>query len=311
MRTFIRTHSVATYFVLTFTISWGLAFLAVGGADGMQGTTPASDPRFAYALMAMLAGPSLTGLLLTTLLSGRAGLRQYVSRLREWRVDVNSYIAAILIAPVGMIATLVALSLASPAFVPGILTSDHTASVLLVGLAVGLSAGIFEESGWTGFAIPALRQRHGVLATGLIVGVWWSAWHLFPQIWASRAAAGNLTVPVYLAATIAGVFVGYLTAFRVLMVWVYERTRSILVGMLMHVSFTASLLILNPLNMSGANLQVYSFALAAAIWLVAAAIFAGSGRLARRGVFFDSHELSPARAKEYTAAPALIEKLLH
>jgi membrane protease YdiL (CAAX protease family) len=36
--------------------------------------------------------------------------------------------------------------------------------------------GIFEELGWTGFAIR-MRQRYGVLGTGLIVGVLWGAWH--------------------------------------------------------------------------------------------------------------------------------------
>ena len=56
------------------------------------------------------------------------------------------------------------------------------------------------------------------------------------------------------------------------MAWVYERTGSILVGMLMHVSFTSSLLILNPLGISGTNLATFSFVLAGAIWLVVAAI---------------------------------------
>ena len=167
-----------------------------------------------------------------------------------------------------MTATLLALSLTSPAFLPGIFTSDDKASILLVGLAVGLSAGVFEELGWTGFAIPTLRRRYGVLATGLIVGIWWSAWHLLPNVWSSRAASGELAVSVFLAATAVGVFVGYLTAFRVLMVWVYDRTESLFVAMLMHVSLTASLLILNPLGISGVHLLAYSFALAAAVWVV-------------------------------------------
>ena len=111
-----------------------------------------------------------------------------------------------------------------------------------------------------------------MLATGLIIGIWWSAWHLFPMIWASRAAAGSLAMPVYLAVSVAGIFVGYLTAFRVLMVWIYHRTESTLLGMLMHVSITTSLLILSPLNISGSNLQLYSFALAAMVWMVVATI---------------------------------------
>jgi len=55
------------------------------------------------------------------------------------------------------------------------------------------------------------------LLTGLIVGIWWSAWHLLPNIWSSRAASGDLAISVYFATTAVVVFVGYLTAFRVLM----------------------------------------------------------------------------------------------
>ena len=39
-----------------------------------------------------------------------------------------------------------------------------------MAIAAGLSAGLFEELGWTGFAIPRLR-RSGIVATGLMVGV--------------------------------------------------------------------------------------------------------------------------------------------
>ena len=264
----VAKHPALVYFALTFAISWGGALLAIGGSGGMRGTTPTSDPRFVYALAAMLVGPSVTGVLLTALVSGRSGLRGFRSRLLTWRVGVTWYAVALLTAPFVMTATLLALSSTSPAFLPGIFTSDHKASILLVGLAVGLSAGIFEEPGWTGFAIPTLRRRHGVLATGLIVGIWWSAWHLLPNVWSSRAASGELAVSVFLAATAIGVFVGYLTAFRVLMVWVYDRTESLFVAMLMHVSITASLLILNPLDISGEHLLVYSFALAAVVWVV-------------------------------------------
>jgi membrane protease YdiL (CAAX protease family) len=272
MKAFVTRHPVPVYIAVTFAISWGAALAAIGGSGGMRGTTPGSDARFVYALMAMLAGPSLTGILLTALVYGRTGLREFRSRLLKWGVGPQWYVVALLTAPVVMTATLLALSSISPAFLPGIVTSDQRASILLVGLAVGLSAGIFEELGWTGFAIPTLRRSRRFLATGLIVGIWWSAWHLLPNVWSSRAAAGELDMSVYLVATVLGVFVGYLTAFRVLMVWVYEHTASVLVAMLMHASFTASLLILNPVGLSGTHLVVYSFALAAAVWILVAAV---------------------------------------
>jgi len=270
--TFIRRHPMSAYFGLTFAISWGGMLLAIGTAGGMRGTTPASDPRFAYAVLAMLVGPSVTGLLMTALVDGRTGLRRVLSRLLTWRVAARWYAVALLTAPVIMTATVLALAFFSPAFEPGIFSSDAPASLALVSLAIGLSAGVFEEIGWTGFVIPALRRRCSVLTTGLIVGLWWSAWHLLPNIWSSRAASGELAIAVYLAASALGVFVGYLTAFRVLMVWVYDRTESLAIAILMHVSFTASLLIVNPLDMAGAHLQAYSFALAGAIWVVVAMV---------------------------------------
>ena len=52
------------------------------------------------------------------------------------------------------------------------------------------------------------------------------------------------------------------------MVWVYDRTDSLFVTMLMHASLTPSLLGLNPLGIAGAHLVAYSFTLAAALWVV-------------------------------------------
>src|SRR5918993_6013494 len=110
--------------------------------------------------------------------------------------------------------------------------------LFLMGIAVGLVAGIFEELGWTGFAVPTLlRLRYGVLGTGLIVGVLWGAWHLPINFWASGVTSGELSLAIFLPAWLLGILVGSLTAYRVLMVWVYERTNgSLLMAILMHVS---------------------------------------------------------------------------
>jgi CAAX protease family protein len=278
IKAFVTRRPVAVYFAATFAISWGAALAAIGGSGGMRGTTPGSDPRFVYALIGMLAGPSVTGILLTTLVHGRTGLRALLSRVRRWRAGATWYAIALLTAPVLMLTTLFALSFTSRAFLPGIVTSDQKAPILLVGLAVGLSAGIFEELGWTGFAIPMMRRRHPPVTSGFVVGIWWSAWHLFPNVWSSHAAAGELAMSAFFVATALGVFVGYLTAFRVLMVWVYEHTESVLVAMLMHASITSSLLILNPVGISGTHLVVYSFALAAAVWIVVSAVAVANRR---------------------------------
>jgi membrane protease YdiL (CAAX protease family) len=201
-----------------------------------------------YAVPAMILGPGVAGILMTGLLYGRAGLREFRSRLLNWRVGARWYAVALLTAPLSIMAVLLALSLLSPEYLPRIFTASDRTTLLLMGIAVGLTAGIFEELGWTGFAVPTLlRLRYGVLGTGLIVGVLWGAWHLPINFWASGVTAGELSLAVFAPVWLLGILVGSLTAFRVLMVWVYERTNgSLLVAILMHVSLASCTFILTP-----------------------------------------------------------------
>jgi membrane protease YdiL (CAAX protease family) len=236
-----------------------------------------------YAVPAMILGPSVAGILLTGLLYGRTGLREFRSRLLRWRVGARWYAVALLTAPLSMMAVLLALSLVSPEFLPRIFTAGDKPILLLTGIAVGLVAGIFEELGWTGFAVPTLlRLRYGVLSTGLIVGVLWGAWHLPINFWGSGVTAGELSLAIFLPSWLLGILVGSLTAYRVLMVWVYERTGSLLVAILMHVSLAAFTFILTP-PLGGVPYWVIGFAYAAALWVIVAVVaVAQGGHLSRQ-----------------------------
>jgi uncharacterized protein len=271
-RAFVVRHPVPVYFGLTFGISWGGAVFAIAGGRGISWPVVA-DPRFAYAVLAMLAGPSISGVLLTALVGGKAGLRDLLCRTLRARVARRWHAVALLAAPLMWMATLAALASISPAFLPGIITATDRTELVLFGIAVAIGAGLFEEIGWTGFAIPQVRQHHDVVATGLIVGVLWGAWHLLTNVfWVLGATAGELPLSIFVPASVAGVLLGYLAAFRVLMVWLYERTRSVLLSMVMHASLTASVLILDPSELSGTALLSYSFALAAVVWTAVALV---------------------------------------
>ena len=152
-----------------------------------------------------------------------------------------------------MAAVLFALSLLSPVSLPGIVTTDERAALLLFGLAWGLiGGGLLEELGWTGFAVPRLRLRYGALETGLLVGLLWGAWHFLIAFWASRAMAGEQSLALFVAGFLA-FYAVTLPAYRVLMVWVYDRTASLLAAMLMHAVLSASTLILPTSDDSGAS----------------------------------------------------------
>jgi uncharacterized protein len=130
-----------------------------------------------------------------------------------------------------------------------------------------------EELGWTGFAVPTLlRLRYGVLCTGLIVGLLWGAWHFLVAYWGSGTTSGTLSLPAVLF------YVGSLPAYRVLMVWVYDRTgESMLVAMLMHAVFSASMLIMQPLGIALVPSLIWNFVLAAALWVLVGAVAVAQG----------------------------------
>jgi hypothetical protein len=268
---YLKRHPLLTYYALAFAISWGGVLLVIGGPGGIPGTPEQFGRLLPAVILALLAGPSVAGLLLTGLVQGRAGLRELLSRLLRWRVGARWYAVALLTAPLLFTAIPLALSLLFPEFLPGIFTTDDKASLLLLGIASGLTT-ILEELGWTGFAVPRLRLRYSVLTTGLIVGVLWGAWHFLVNFWSSGSPSGGLSLALLLHSLLFSV--GILPAYRVLMVWVYDHTGSLLVATLMHASLTASMVILAPLAKAGVTGLTWSLVLAAALWAVVAAVAA-------------------------------------
>jgi hypothetical protein len=279
IRAFIKRYPVVTFYALVFAISWG-GILILVGPGRIPGTTEEVERLFPFALVVQFAGPSIAGILMTGLVSGRAGLRELVSRLLRWRLGARWYAAALLPGPLLVAAVLFALSLFSPVFLPGIVTTDDRVVLLLFGLAWGLvGGGLLEELGWTGFAVPRLRLRYGALATGLIVGLLWGAWHFLIAFWASSALAGEQSPAIFVAGFLA-FYVVALPAYRVLMVCVYDRTASLLVAMLMHAFLSASTLILQPQTTAGH--LTWNLVLAAALWVIVAAVaVANRGQLER------------------------------
>jgi hypothetical protein len=205
--------------------------------------------------------------------------------MTRWKVGARWYAVALLTAPLVFATILLSLSLISPDFLPRILTTTDMASLLLFGIGWGLvGGGLLEELGWTGFAVPTLlKMRYGVLATGVIVGVLWAVLHFPVFFWMGRAS-GALPLATFVPLDLFSVVVG-MAAFRVLMVWVYERSGGsmLVAGVLMHTSYTAFSFILGPLTISGVAFLTYMFAVAAMLWVVVAAVsVAQGGHLSRQ-----------------------------
>jgi len=271
MATLIKRHPLLAYYVLTFALSWG-GFLLLVGPSSMVNTNWQAEGKFLSAVLAMLAGPSTAGVLLTGLVDGRAGYRELFVRLRTWRVGVQWYVIAILLAPIVSTGILFTLSMTSPLF-----TADHKALLVIAGLAAAVTT-ILEEIGWTGFVVPRLRRGHTVPITGIIVGVLWGLWHLLQQIFVSGTYAGGIPLLAFLTLSMFAA-VANLTAYRVLMVWVYDRTRSLPVTTLMHGMLTASTIFWFRPIAAGVLFLANVWLMAATMWLLVGAVAAVEGWL--------------------------------
>ena len=280
IRAFVKSHPLLSFYALAFAITWGGLIIVVGGPSEVLGSPELLGARFAFVMLAWLAGPSVASILMTGLVYGREGLRDLLTRVTRWRVGVRWYAVALLTAPLLVTAVLFALSLSFPEYLPTILTTSDKGSLLLQGIVGTLVGGIFEELGWTGFATPTLlkRMRYGVLATGLIVGVLWGVAHLPLYYWGASGDLSGSLLMVVVAANILAWFPPY----RVLMVWVYDRTESLLLAILMHASLTGSLVILGSLA-PGWPLFTFLLVFGAVLWVVVGTIaLANHGHLTRQ-----------------------------
>ncbi len=275
INSFVRQHPVLGYYALVFVISWGGLLWLIGGPGHIPGTPDETARLFPAMFIITIAGPALAGILLTALVAGRAGLGDLRSRLLRWRVGARWYAVAILITPLSVLATLLVLSLGSPLYVPGFVGKSIGANMIQFGLlaCAGLATALMEELGWTGFVIPRLRLRYGVFATGLLMGLLWGAWHFLSNVWGPEPT-GELSLAVVMPVLL----FTFLPPYRMLMLWVYDHTDSVLLAILMHASLIAFWQFFMPAGLAGMPFVIWYLAWAFALWAVVAVVAIAGAR---------------------------------
>jgi len=262
---FFARHPVAVFLTLSFAISWG-GVLAVTLPDGITGDPETIDKLFVPVFLAMLSGPVLSALILTAVLDGWSGFLELFRGFMRWRAKPLEYAATCLLIPACALATLLPLAAMSPDFTPGVLSSNGGLDLIVLGLVSGFAAGMIEEACWTGFAIRRLLAGRTIIAVGISFGLIHGVWHLPVTIWNGGAAYGYYFIPYFLTTWILA-----LITLRILIVWIYARTRSTLLSAVAHASHTGSLFILWPTEAIPAQ-QLLWTSLFAALGLMAVLI---------------------------------------
>jgi uncharacterized protein len=259
---FLSSHPVATYFVLTYAISWAGAFLLV--APKLLQHEPVPKRVGLLMFPVMLLGPALASIILTMMLEGTPGLRDLFNRLfgvafpRRWYTPL-------LIPPVVILAVLLCMrTFVAPVFTP---------NTFFVGVMFGIVAGFVEEIGWMGYAFPKMHWGRNALTTSISLGLLWSAWHLPVIDYLGTAVPHGAYWFRFLLA-----FTLVMTAMRVLIGWAYTNTKSVFLTQCMHASSTGALVVLSPVGINPEQELLWYAVYGLALWVIVAIVVRRYGK---------------------------------
>jgi membrane protease YdiL (CAAX protease family) len=233
------------FFVIAFAGEWIVTLplvLAQNGLGLLPYTVPALgpiSPAYWFAVLAAIAGPTLASFTVTAVTTGKAGVWQLLRRYVLWRVGLRWYLLVLVGVPLIQLAlSSVFLGIAPlTAFIQQwpLFFTVYLPNVLIIGVVVQ----VWEEGGWSGFAVPNLQRRFGAWRSTLILGPLWALFHLpffFVPGQLFQTKVGVSTMVVYMALLI---IVAILT--RMIMTWVFNNTKaSILIAVLLHAALDAS-----------------------------------------------------------------------
>jgi uncharacterized protein len=205
---FVKRHPLATYFGLSYALSWSLISLV--------------SVSLLFALLALF-GPAAAAIVVTGITEGSAGVRALLGRLLLWRVGLRWYLVAI---GAPLVLSLLALGLYTIVAGP---VQLQPGSAVLTGVLAVLVVG--EELGWRGYALPRLQARYNSLVASLVLGALWACWHL-----------GNVLIPgLGHYGTAFPAFLLFVTAQTVLFTWLANHTRgSVLLAWLFHAAINVA-----------------------------------------------------------------------
>lgn len=270
----LKRYSLFIYFILAYGITWVLSILATEGLLPFQIPTTIKT----FSAIVLHYGPALSGIIVASIVGGKSGVCELLGRLGRWRVDFRWYLFA-LFYPTVLSLIAVGLDFLLGGTLPKFFSSANIpagnplALIIMVFLVVFFQAGLAEEIGWRGYALPKLQSRYSALVASLILGVLWGLWHFHPQNFPSLAPLAFW----YMLNIISG---------TILLTWLYNNTdKSVLLAALFHTASNVSDWVVPTLSTISATNSIRSFIIKCLLMcLVAFAVIVlyGPSHLSRR-----------------------------
>jgi membrane protease YdiL (CAAX protease family) len=233
-----------SFFALTWFWSWSVWFLVALVPQSLPGR---------IGLYVGAFGPVIAAAVMTKVQHG--SLRDWAQRIITWRVAPQWYLFAFGFPMLFALAVTGIYALSGHVIDLSLLLERLPQYLPLLGFNMILGGG-HEEPGWRGYALAPLQQRFGPIRATLLLGLIWALWHLPLLVANPNAAHSSIAWSEILFPALITMASIILYAFWYS--WLYNRTRNILLCILLHASFNTSnmLLILVPKSaVQGATYQ--------------------------------------------------------
>lgn len=239
----VKRHPIVGFAIITYLLSWW--------------SVPFTDGRL------IPYGPALAALIVLAITAGRQGLGSLWRRVIRWRVSWYWYV----IGP-GIIAGYISSAFALNLLLGATVRNNPQPPAVGTILTLLLLGGLWEEPGWSGYALPKLQERfanrsNGALLAALVVGVIRAIWHL----------------PLFIYGHIPWFDVAVSEiAMQVIIAWLFNRSGgSVLIVMWFHLASNISGAVINSSVFTGAEWTNYYALFVALQSLIALGILWRSG----------------------------------
>jgi membrane protease YdiL (CAAX protease family) len=175
------------------------------------------------------AGPTMAGLVVTGITSGKAGIHRLLRRYIQWKVGVQWYLVALFGHLV--IYLLAALIVSGTSTLHALGQNWPLIFVLYLPtlLTFNLIITLGEEPGWRGVALPMLQEKYGPLWGSIILGALHVIWHL-PTFFIGGVGVGSTFSILSF-----GLFIIWGALMTTTWTWVYNNIGgSLLIMILLH-----------------------------------------------------------------------------
>ena len=240
------------FFGLAYGISWMIWLPLYLPAFGIT-TLPVLP--YHHALGAI--GPLLAGMICTIKESKTSAYRNLLSSMFKIRGRMLCIITATFCPFIILIISIFLSSMINytPITLKGVGISKEVPQFGVLGFFLYnlISFGYGEETGWRGYALPQLQKRFNPFVASIILTAGWAIWH-WPLFFYR---------PGYVSMDVGGIFGWIMSLFTgsILLTWMYNRSRSILVCAIFHaaidVVFTSDLSDPNIISILGAIVTIW------------------------------------------------------